>query len=183
MTITYAALGEMRGYLSIQDTVSSSDDTLLNTFLMASTRKIDEYIGYSFGVTYGISEDRLNKRDMDVIVLERWPIVGICNIESGVDFQRDDENGIIYLDTPFTGDFVLSYSAGQDTPASVKLACMELTALAWSRRKTMGLSSMSMGDFSFSIQSLEKESDDILATIHEFRNLPMVRRGFVNELF
>ncbi len=183
MATTYAALGEMRGYLSIQDTVSESDDTLLNTFLMASTSKIDEYIGYSFGVTYGISEDRLNQRDLDVIVLEKWPVVGICNIESGVDFQRDDANGIIYLDTPFTGDFVISYSAGQDTPASVKLACMELAALAWSRRKTMGLSSMSMGDFSFSIRAFEKEADDILGTIHEFRDLPMVRRGYVNQLF
>lgn len=173
----------MRNYLNIQDTVSSSNDALLNTFLTASTKKIDEYVGHTFEVQYGISENQLNVKDRDVFILTKWPVVGISSIESGVDYQLNSEAGIIILDTPFTGDFTLSYSAGQNPPEQVKVVCMELTALSWMRRKSVGLNQMSMGDFQFSIRAVEKEVDAILRPLDEFRDTRIVHRSFVNQLF
>jgi hypothetical protein len=178
--LSYVTLDETKDYLNIVPT-DTTNDNLLNTFRESSSKIIDECVGYTFEITYGISEDRLNQKDLDVIVLERWPVVGICNIESGVDYQLDDVNGVIYLDTPFTGDFTLTYSGGQDPPEQVKVACMELTSLTWSRRKTIGLSAMNMGDFSVSIRPFQKEYDDILDTLHEYRDMPLVRRGYVNQ--
>lgn len=183
MSHTYASTAEMRNYLNIQDTASSSNDALLNTFLTAGTKKIDEYVGYTFEVQYGISENRLNQKDLDVLILTKWPVVGISSIESGVDYQLDSEAGIIVLDTRFTGDFALSYSAGQNPPEQVKVACMELTALSWMRRKSVGLNQMSMGDFQFSIRAFEKEVNAILRMLDDFRDTRIVHRSYINQLF
>ncbi len=183
MSHTYASLTELREYLSIQDTVSDSLDTLLDTFLTASTKRIDEYVGFPFEIQYGIPEDFLNIRDKDVFILSRWPVIGISTIESGVDYQLNASAGIITLDNGFTGDFTLSYSAGQQAPAQVKVACLELSHLTWTRRKTIGLNQMSMGDFQFSIRKVEHEVDDILHTLDDFRDTRIVHRSFINQLF
>ncbi len=183
MSHTYASLAEMREYTNIQDSVSDSIDTLLNTFLMASTSMIDEYVGQPFEIEYGIPSNYLNVKDRDVFILSRWPVVGISTIESGVDYQLDGPSGIIFLDTPFTGDFALSYSAGQHPPAQVKVACLELAYLSFTRRKTMGLNQMSMGDFQFSIRKFEQETDNILRTLDGFRDTRIVHRNYINELF
>ncbi len=182
MSHTYASLTELREYLSIQDTPSNSLDTLLDTFLMASTSIIDEYVGQPFEVEYGIQSNFLNVKDKDVFILSRWPVVGISTIESGVDYQLNAPAGIITLDNAFTGDFTLSYSAGQQAPAQVKVACLELAYLSFTRRKTMGLNQMSMGDFQFSIRKVQHEVDDILHTLDDFRDTRIVHRSFINQL-
>ncbi len=167
----YTTVREMKNYLLIQDTVSSSEDPLLQTFIRGASNKIDEYVGYDFQIEYGADETLYNVKDLDIIVLKKWPIVGISSIESGVDYQKVDDIGKIILDTPFTGDFSLSVSYGQNPPSIVKTVCMELVNLFWSRRKTVGLQSMSMGDFSISMSTLKKEIDEILEVLSEFRDI------------
>lgn len=176
----YASLDEVKNYLNIS---TEDNDSTLNIFRESSSSIIDKYVGQPFEIEYGISSNFLNVKDRDVFILERWPVVGISTIESGVDYQLRSEAGIIFLDTPFTGDFVLSYSAGQQPPEQVKVACLELSYLSFTRRKTMGINQMSMGDFQFSIRKVEQETSDILHTLDDFRDTRIVHRNFVNELF
>ncbi len=178
----YAALDEVKDYLNISDS-DTSKNNLLNIFREASSSVIDEYVGQVFEIEYGISSDFLNVKDRDVFILNRWPVVGISSIESGVDYQLNSEAGIIFLDSTFSGDFALSYSAGQQPPQQVKVACLELTFLTWTRRKTMGLNQMSMGDFQFSIRKVKDETDEILHSLDDFRDTRIVHRNYINELF
>lgn len=178
----YVTLDEMKDYLNITCT-DTSKDALLDTFRESSSEIIDDYVGFPFEIEYGIAENFLNVKDKDIYILSRWPVVGISTIESGVDYQLDSDIGVITLDNRFTGDFTLSYSAGQQPPERVKVACMELTVLSWTRRKTIGLNQMSMGDFQFSIRAFEKETDAILRTLDDYRDTRIVHRSFVNQLF
>ncbi len=176
----YASLDEVKNYLNIS---TEDNDSTLNIFRESSSSIIDKYVGQPFEIEYGIASNFLNVKDRDVFILERWPVVGISTIESGVDYQLRSDAGIIFLDTPFTGDFALSYSAGQQPPDQVKVACLELSYLSFTRRKTMGINQMSMGDFQFSIRKVEQETSDILHTLDDFRDTRIVHRNFVNELF
>jgi hypothetical protein len=110
---------------------------------------------------------------MDIVVLRKYPIVGISSIESGVDYQRVDDIGKIILHEAFTGDFSLSVSFGQSPPAIARTVCMELVNFFWNRRKTAGLKKMQMGDFSFETKddSVTNEITDILSILHEYRDL------------
>ncbi len=178
----YAALDEVKDYLNITAS-DTSKDSILHIFRESASSIIDKYVGQPFEIEYGIPSNFLNVKDRDIFILERWPVVGISTIESGVDYQLRSDAGIIFLDTPFTGDFALSYSAGQQPPTQVKVACLEFSYLSFTRRKTMGLNQMSMGDFQFSIRKFNQETDDILHTLDDFRDTRIVHRNFVNELF
>lgn len=170
---TYATKAEVKSYLNITD---SSKDDLIYTFIKSASQKIDEFVGYTFEVEYGSDETLYNVRNLDTIVLRKYPIVGISNIESGVDYQRVDDIGKIVLDQSFTGDFALSVSFGQNPPDIVKTTCLELVNLFWSRRKMTGLKSMSMGDFSFTTGgTLTNEVKDTLNLLNEYRDMPMSR--------
>ncbi len=170
--LNYATLSEVKDYLQIQNPVGSSHDITLQTLINSSSVQIEEFVGYTFEVEYGVDESRLNVRDLDIIVLKKYPIVGISSIESGVDFQRKDDIGVIALENRFTGDFSLSVSYGQNPPESVKVTCMELVGLFWNRRSLGGIESMSMGDFSIkqSTSNVQKQVNDILNTLSEYRN-------------
>ncbi len=166
----YATLSETKEYLNVTTT---ADDSLLNSLLESATKQIDDYVGYTFEVEYGSDETQFNVSNMDIIVLRKYPIVGISSIESGVDYQRVDDIGKIILDQPFTGDFSLSVSFGQTPPAVVRTVCMELVNFFWNRRKTVGLKKMQMGDFSFETHqsTITKEVDEVLSILHEYRDL------------
>jgi|19_taG_2_1085344.scaffolds.fasta_scaffold00177_19 hypothetical protein len=171
----YASLSEVKDYLDIS---VSDSDTILSTFIASASQKIDEYIGYTFEVEYGVDETQYNVQDMDIIVLKKYPIVGISSIESGVDYKRKNDVGILVLDNRFTGDFNLSVSYGQTPPDVVKTTCMELVNLFWSRRKTIGLKSMSIGDFSMTTSSsFGADMKDILDTIYEYRDTNFARKS------
>ena len=164
----YATLTEVKNYLNVTDT---STDDLLYTFLKSSSNKIDEFVGYNFEVEYGSDETLYNVNDLDIIVLRKWPIVGISSIESGVDYQRKDDIGTIVLDGSFSGDFSLSVSFGQNPPDIVKTVCMELVNLFWTRRTSVGIKSMSIGDFKYETNpSLGSEIKDILNMLNEYRD-------------
>jgi hypothetical protein len=167
---TYATLTETKEYLNVTDT---SKDNMINNLIVSATKQIDDYVGYTFEVEYGSDETLYNVANMDIIVLRKYPIVGISSIESGVDYQRVDDIGKIILVEAFTGDFSLSVSFGQNPPAIARTVCMELVNFFWNRRKTAGLKKMSMGDFSFETKddSVTKELTDILSILHEYRDL------------
>ena len=172
----YATLEETKDYLQVQNPVGSSHDVVLQTLINSASQKIDEFVGYTFEVEYGSDETLYNVRNLDTIVLRKYPIVGISNIESGVDFQRVDDIGKIVLDELFTGDFALSVSFGQNPPEIVKVTCMELVNLFWSRKQMTGLKSMSMGDFSFTTGgTLTNEITDTLNILNEYRDMPLSR--------
>ena len=169
---TYVTLIELKDYLNITTT---DKDELLYTLIKSASKQIDDFLGYTFEVEYGSDESLYNVNDLDMIVLRKYPIVGISSIESGVDYQRRDEDGIIILDENFTGDFALSVSFGQNPPATVKTACMELINLKWGKRQmTTGMKKMSMGDFSIELQSgtsQSSETRDILNTLDGYRDI------------
>ncbi len=167
---TYATLSETKEYINVTDT---STDNLINGLIVSATKQIDDYIGYTFEVEYGSDETLYNVSNMDIIILRKYPIVGISSIESGVDYQRVDSIGKIILDNAFTGNFSLSVSFGQNPPAIARTVCMELVNFFWARRKTAGLKKMTMGDFSFETKddSVTKEITDILSILHEYRDL------------
>mgnify|MGYP000235773362 CR=1 FL=1 len=62
----YATVAEVKSYLDISGT---DDDTLLGTFVASASKKIDEFIGYTFEVEYGVDETQYNVADMDIVVL------------------------------------------------------------------------------------------------------------------
>ncbi len=171
---TYVTLIELKEYLNISTT---DQDDLLYTFIKAASRRVDDYLGYTFEIEYGSDESLYNVRDMDTIVLRKYPIVGLSSIESGVDYNLREDEGIIILDYPFTGDFSLSVSFGQQPPDTVKLVCMELCNLHNSKRQMQtGMKKMAMGDFSIEMQpgsssSTEKQTLDILKTLDGYRDL------------
>ncbi len=167
---TYATLSETKEYLNITDT---STDNLINGLIVSSSKQIDDYIGYTFEVEYGSDETLYNVANMDILVLRKYPIVGISSIESGVDYQRVDDIGKIILNCPFTGDFSLSVSFGQNPPAIARTVCMELVNFFFNRRKTAGLKKMQMGDFSYETHEVTvvNEVNDILSILHEYRDL------------
>lgn len=172
MACPYATLSETKEYLNVTDTNS---DNLINGLLVSATKQIDDYVGYTFEVEYGSDETLYNVANMDIIVLRKYPIVGISSIESGVDYQRVDTIGKIILDEAFTGDFSLSVSFGQNPTAIVRTVCMELVNFFWNRRTTAGLKKMSMGDFSYETKdtSVVNEINDVLSILHEYRDLGM----------
>jgi hypothetical protein len=171
---TYATLIDLKQYLNITD---ATQDELLYTFIKAASRRIDDYLGYTFEIEYGSDETLYNQKDLDMIVLRKYPIVGISSIESGVDYLRRDSEGIIVLDAPFSGDFSLSVSFGETAPDTVKVVCMELCNLHYSKRQMQtGMKKMEMGDFSIEMQSgsisqTEKQTNDILKTLDGYRDL------------
>lgn len=171
---TYTTLTELKDYLNI--TTDDKDD-LFYTLIKAASRRIDDYLGYTFEVEYGSDESLYNQRDLDIIVLRKYPVVGISSIESGVDYQLRSDDGVLILDQPFTGDFSLSVSFGQNPPDTVKVVCMELCNLHYSKRQMQtGMKKMQMGDFSIEMQSgssstTEKQSQDILKTLDGYRDL------------
>lgn len=168
--MAYATLSETKTYLNITDT---AHDSMITDLLDSATQQIDDYVGYTFEVEYGSDETLYNVANMDIIVLRKYPIVGISSIESGVDYQRVDDIGKIILDEAFTGDFSLSVSFGQNPTAVVKTVCMELVNFFWNRRTTAGLKKMQMGDFSYETHevSVTNEINDILSVLHEYRDL------------
>lgn len=168
--IKYATLSETKEYLNVTTT---SDDNMINGLIESATKQIDDYIGYTFQVEYGSDETLFNVSNMDIIVLRKYPIVGISSIESGVDYQRVDDVGKIILDNAFTGDFSLSVSFGQNAPAVARTVCMELVNFFYNRRKTAGLKKMQMGDFSYETHqsTVVKEVDAILSILHDYRDL------------
>lgn len=170
MAVTYATLSETKTYLNV---TSTDKDSMINDLLLSATKQIDDYVGYTFQVEYGSDETLYNVANMDIIVLRKYPIVGISSIESGVDYQRVDDVGKIILDEAFTGDFSLSVSFGQNPPAIVKTVCMELVNFFWNRRTTAGLKRMQMGDFMYETHevSVTNEINDILSILHEYRDL------------
>jgi len=169
----YAQLSETKTYLNVTD---SSTDDLICTLISSATNKINEFVGYTFEIEYGSDESLFNVNDLDIIVLRKYPIVGISSIESGVDYQRVDDIGKIILENSFNGDFSLSVSFGQNPPDIVKTTCMELVNLFWTRRKMTGLKSMSMGDFSFTTNnSFNDEIKNILNMLHDYRDLAFSR--------
>ena len=171
----YATVAEVKSYLDISGT---DDDTLLGTFVASASKKIDEFIGYTFEVEYGVDETQYNVADMDIVVLKKSPLVGISSIESGVDYKSIDDVGILVLDNRFTGDFSLSVSYGQNPPDIVKTACMEIVNLFWSRRKTIGLKSMRIGDFSMTTSSsFQTDMKEILNTLIEYRDINFARKS------
>ena len=172
MAVTYATLSETKEYLNVTDT---SKDNLINDLILSATKQIDDYVGYTFQVEYGSDETLYNVSNMDIIVLRKYPIVGISSIESGVDYQRVDDVGKIILDNPFSGDFSLSVSFGQNPTAVVKTVCMELVNFFWNRRTTAGLKKMQMGDFSYETHEVTvvNEINDTLSILHEYRDLGM----------
>jgi hypothetical protein len=172
MACPYATLSETKEYLNVTDTNS---DNLINGLLVSATKQIDDYVGYTFEVEYGSDETLYNVANMDIIVLRKYPIVGISSIESGVDYQRVDAIGKIILDNAFTGDFSLSVSFGQNPTAIVRTVCMELVNFFWNRRTTAGLKKMAMGDFSYETKdtSVVNEINDVLSILHEYRDLGM----------
>jgi hypothetical protein len=88
-----------------------------------------------------------------------------------VDYQRKDDIGTIVLDGSFSGDFSLSVSFGQNPPDIVKTVCMELVNLFWTRRTSVGIKSMSIGDFKYETNtSLGSEIKDILNMLNEYRD-------------
>lgn len=171
---TYVTLIELKDYLNITTT---DQDALLYTFIKSASRRVDDYLGYTFEIEYGSDESLYNVRDLDMIVLRKYPIVGLSSIESGVDYNLRNDEGIIILDYPFTGDFSLSVSFGQQAPDTVKLVCMELCNLHNSKRQMQtGMKKMQMGDFSIEMQpgsssSTEKQTLDILKTLDGYRDL------------
>ena len=171
---TYATLAEVKDYLHIGSS-GTSNDILLSTFITSASRKIDDFLGYTFEVEYGSDESLYNVRDMDMIVLRKYPIVGISSMESGVDYVRRDSEGILILDNAYTGDFALSVSFGQGPPDTVKTTCMELVNQMWGKRQmTSGMKKMSMGDFSIEVQSGSStltEQKDILKTLDVYRDM------------
>lgn len=172
MAVTYATLSETKTYINVTDTAK---DSMINDLILSATKQIDDYVGYTFEVEYGSDETLYNVANMDIIVLRKYPIVGISSIESGVDYQRVDDIGKIILDEAFTGDFSLSVSFGQNPTAVVKTVCMELVNFFWNRRTTAGLKKMQMGDFSYETKdvSVTNEINDILSILHEYRDLGM----------
>ncbi len=171
---TYATLEEVKNYLNVSSS-GTSNDVLLQTFINAASRRIDDYLGYTFEVEYGSDESLYNVKDLDMIVLRKYPLLGITSIESGVDYQLREEEGIIILDYPFTGDFALSVSFGQNPPDTVKVVCMELCNLSNSSRQMQtGMKKMAMGDFSIEMQQsakMENQTHDILKTLDGYRDL------------
>jgi hypothetical protein len=171
---TYVSLIELKAYLG---TTSNDQDELLYTFIKAASRRIDDYLGYTFEIEYGSDESLYNVKDLDIIVLRKYPIVGISSIESGVEYLRRDDEGIIILHSPFSGDFALSVTFGEEAPDTVKLVCMELCNLHNSKRQMQtGTKKMQMGDFSIEMQSgssaqTEKQTQDILKTLDGYRDL------------
>jgi hypothetical protein len=169
---TYVSLIEVKEYMNI--TTTETDD-LLYTFIKSASRRIDDFLGYTFEVEYGSDESLQNVKDMDMIVLRKYPIVGISNMESGVDYVRRDAEGIIILDNAYTGDFALSVSFGMNPPDTVKTACMELVNQMWGTRQMgTGMKKMSMGDFSIEVQpgsSTSKQTKEILNTLDGYRDL------------
>lgn len=168
--ILYATLNETKNYLNITTT---EHDNLISNLLESATQQINDYVGYTFQVEYGSDETLYNVDNIDIIVLRKYPIVGISSIESGVDYQRVDDIGKIILDEPFTGDFSLSVSFGQNPTAIVKTVCMELVNFFWNRKTTAGLKKMQMGDFSYETRdvTVTNEINDILSILHEYRDL------------
>jgi hypothetical protein len=171
---TYTTLTELKDYLNI--TTTDKDD-LLVTLIKAASKRIEDYLGYTFEVEYGSDETLYNVKDMDMIILRKYPIVGISSIESGVDYRRRDDDGVIVLDHAFSGDFSLSVSFGQNPPDTVKVVCMELCNLNYSKRQMQtGMKKMQMGDFSIEMQSgetsqTERQTNDILRTLDGYRDL------------
>jgi hypothetical protein len=172
MACSYATLTETKEYINVTDT---THDNMINGLIESATKQIDNYVGYTFEVEYGVDETLYNVANMDIIVLQKYPIVGISSIESGVDYQRVDSIGKIILDNAFTGDFSLSVSYGQNPPAIVRTVCMELVNFFWNRRTTAGLKKMSMGDFAYETKdtSVVNEINDVLSILHEYRDLGM----------
>jgi hypothetical protein len=171
---TYTTLTELKEYLNISGT---TQDDLLYTLISAASRRIEDYLGYTFEVEYGSDESLYNVRNLDMIVLRKYPVVGISNIESGVDYNLRSDDGVIILDYPFTGDFALSVSFGENPPDTVKVVCMELCNLHYSKRQMQtGMKKMQMGDFSIEMQSgetatTERQTNDILKTLDGYRDL------------
>lgn len=171
---TYVTLIELKEYLNITTT---NTDALLYTLIKAASRRIDDYLGYTFEIEYGSDESLYNVRDLDIIVLRKYPVVGISNIESGVDYNLRSDDGVIILDQPFTGDFALSVSFGESAPDTVKLVCMELCNLSHSKRQMQtGMKKMQMGDFSIEMQAgssaqTENQTRDILKTLDGYRDM------------
>jgi len=171
----YASLSETKTYLNV--TTISTDD-LINSLILSASSMIDDYVGYTFEVEYGSDESLQNVSDLDMIILRKFPVVGISSIESGVSYQVVNDTGIIILDELFTGDLSLSVSFGQNPPETVKIACMELVNIHWMRRTTSGLKSMQMGDFSYTTQdaststvSRQGATQNVLDTLVNYKDM------------
>lgn len=168
---TYATLLEIKEYLNI--TTTDTDD-LIYTFIKSASKSIDDFVGYTFEVEYGSDETLYNVKNLDMLVLRKYPIVGISSIESGVDYVRRDDEGIIVLDNTYTGDFSLSVSFGQSPPWPVKTACMELVNLMWRNRQMTGMKKMTMGDYSVEVsENMNRSSEmrNVLNQLIEYRDL------------
>jgi hypothetical protein len=115
--MAYPTLEEIKEYLGI---THPDDDAYLQATLDAVIDAVEQYCQRRFPLESGIEQRDFNQEGVNQIYLQQWPIVAVSSIKvegNALDANRYRINkrmGIVYFDTPQSGDIVTIYDGGFD---------------------------------------------------------------------
>lgn len=154
-------LADLKSYLSI---TSTADDALLSRLLAAASDLVCGQMGRAFGVVAYLKERHLGDGGT-VLVPDHVPVVGVTELRIGgavvpeaVNAATDDGwfflRDLVCVRGPYRftdGALVeVSYSAGEDAPADIVQAVIELAALKYRERSHVGTASQTLAGQSVS---------------------------------
>lgn len=178
-------LEEFKNHLDLD---SNDYDDILTVYINAAGDFIEEYLGRA--VENKEFVERFDGDDLkNTIFLNNYPVTkfnwlkyrkGTYAVEDMTDFddenyQRDDEAGIIYIDTTYPGvrNIEIYYEAGyeaEDIPNTIKVACMKIVSKIYNKRRSDGYSSEEMANARVDWDKfLSSDIEDLLAPYKKHR--------------
>jgi len=150
---------ELEDFKKHIDIDTNDYDDILTIYINAAGEFIKEYLGRiieSASVTEYFDGDDIK----NTIFLSNYPVTALTSLQynSGTfgtpvwtafitdDYQRDDDQGIIYMDTMYSGirNIKVVYTAGYtaaNIPNAIKVACMKMVGKIFNKRRSDGFSS------------------------------------------
>jgi len=123
----YPTLTEVKDYLGVTGT---EDDAWLQATLDTVIEAVEQYCQRVFPLEIDLNQEDFNQQGIMQMYAGRWPLVSITSItvtNGGIDqvldaerYRRNEKLGIIYFDSPQTGDITTVYEGGFDPiPAGI----------------------------------------------------------------
>ena len=187
------SVATLKTYLDISGT---TQDSLLELLIKSVTDLVQSYCNRAF-VQIAYTQEEYDGTGTKELLLNNYPIktsagftlernVATNNSDSwetvdAEDYFVDAERGIVTKLTNFwqaKNKYRVTYTAGYDKtadttilawPADLELACINLAAILYTRRKAMGIKNESVGDFSVTFSDALEEDPSIKTTLDKYK--------------
>lgn len=135
----YPTLTEVKAYIGV---TSPADDSYLTLVLAAVIQAVEQYCQRTFPQAE-VTQKFVQMDDMDTFRLSRWPVISVSLVVANgstlaaADYKLDQALGLLYLNSPRSGDFEFTYLGGYEPmPPMVEYVINEAVKTVYNNRDT-----------------------------------------------